>query len=135
YREHFFDNFDLADEAMLRLPKVFYKDKVKEYLEKLFVPNPDTITLAIFKLADRAKKTPETYKYLVWNCLVNYLTPEIMGLDRVYVNLFDKYFASGEMDFCVTEATKQNLKTNADKLRGSLVGDQGYNLKMQDLNF
>ena len=134
YREHFFDNFDLADEAMLRLSKVFYKDKVKEYLEKLFVPDPDTITKAINKLADKAKKNQETYKYLVWNCLVNYQAPEIMGLDRVYVNLYDKYFASSEMDFWITPSIKQNIKDYAEKLRGSLVGDQGRNLKMQDQN-
>jgi len=72
---------------------------------------------------------------MVWNCLVNYSTPEIMGLDRVYVNLYDKYFASGEMDFWATPSIKQSVKTYADKLRGSLVGDQGYNLRMQDINF
>jgi peroxiredoxin len=58
-----------------------------------------------------------------------------MGLDRVYVNLYDKYFASGEMDFWATQSIKQSVKTYADKLRGSLVGDQGYNLRMQDINF
>jgi thiol-disulfide isomerase/thioredoxin len=134
YREHFFDNFDLADEAMLRLSKVFYKDKVKEYLERLFVPDPDTITNAIVKLAEKAKKNQETYKYLVWNCLVSYQTPEIMGLDRVYVNLYDKYYASGEMDFWINDAIKKNIKDYAEKLRGSLVGDQGRNLMMQDQN-
>jgi thiol-disulfide isomerase/thioredoxin len=134
YRDHFFDNFDLADEAMLRLVKVTYKDKVKEYLERLFVPDPDTITRAIIKLADKAKKNQETYKYLVWNCLVNYQNPEIMGLDRVYVNLYDKYYASGEMNFWITDSVKKNLKDYAEKLRGSLVGDQGRNLQMQDQN-
>ena len=134
YRQHFFDNFDLADEAMLRLEKVIYKDKVKEYLEKLFVPDPDTITRAIVKLAEKSKKNQETYKYLVWNCLVNYQAPEIMGLDRVYVNIYDKYFASGEMDYWVSDAIKKNIKDVAEKLRGSLVGDQGRNLMMQDLN-
>ena len=134
YREHFFDNFDLADDALIRMPKPFYQEKLKEYLGRLFVPDPDTITKAIIKLAEKAKKNQETYKYLVWNCLVNYQAPEIMGLDRVYVNLYDKYYASGEMDFWISDAIKKNLKDYAEKLRGSLVGDQGRNLKMQDQN-
>ena len=134
YREHFFDYFDLSDEALIRMPRPLYQEKLKEYLSKLFVPDPDTITKAIVKLADKAKKNQETYKYLVWNCLVNYQAPEIMGLDRVYVNLYDKYYASGEMDFWISSAIKQNLKDYAEKLRGSLVGDQGRNLKMQDQN-
>jgi thiol-disulfide isomerase/thioredoxin len=134
YREHFFDNFDLSDDALIRLPRPFYQEKLKEYLGKLFVPEPDTVTKAIVKLANKAKKNQETYKYLVWNCLVNYQTPEIMGLDRVYVNLYDKYYASGEMNFWINDKTKQSLKDYAEKLRGSLVGDQGRNLQMQDQN-
>lgn len=134
YREHFFDNFDLADDALIRLPRPFYQEKLKEYLGKLFVPEPDTITGAIVKIANKAKKNQETYKYLVWNCLVNYQNPEIMGLDRVYVNLYDKYYASGEMDFWINDTVKKNLKDYAEKLRGSLVGDQGRNLQMQDQN-
>ena len=37
YRQHFFDNFDLSDEAFIRMPQPIYQQKVKEYLEKLFI--------------------------------------------------------------------------------------------------
>jgi thiol-disulfide isomerase/thioredoxin len=133
YREHFFDKFDLADDAMLRLPRPIYQEKIKEYLNKLYAPVPDTIMRAIDKMVARAKKNPETYKYLVWNCIFMYQNPEIMGLDEVYVQLYDKYFASGEMNYWVSDKIKQNLKEYADKLRGSLVGKTGANLIMQDL--
>lgn len=133
YREHFFDKFDLADEALLRLPRPIYQEKIKEYLNKLYAPIPDTIMVAIDKMVARAKKNPETYKYLVWNCVFMYQSPEIMGLDEVYVRLYDKYFASGEMNYWVSDKIKQNLKDYADKLRGSLVGKTGANLIMQDV--
>ncbi len=133
YREHFFDKFDLADEALLRLPRPIYQEKIKEYLNKLYAPIPDTIMGAIDKMVARAKKNPETYKYLVWNCVFMYQSPEIMGLDEVYVRLYDKYFASGEMNYWVSDKIKQNLKDYADKLRGSLVGKTGANLIMQDV--
>jgi thiol-disulfide isomerase/thioredoxin len=134
YREHFFDNFDLADDALLRMPRPFYQEKIKEYLNKLYAPVPDTILMAIDKMVSRAKKNPETYKYLVWNCVYSYQNPEIMGLDAVYVGLYDKYFASGEMDYWITDPVKKNLKDYAEKLRGSLVGKTGANLIMQDQN-
>jgi thiol-disulfide isomerase/thioredoxin len=57
------------------------------------------------------------------------------GLDEVYVNLFDRYFASGEMDFWANAGLKKNLKEHADRLRKSLVGRTGANLIMQDSNF
>lgn len=134
YREHFFDNFDLADDAMLRMPRPFYQEKIKEYLNKLYVPNADTIIMAIDKMVVKAKRNPETYKYLVWNCVYTYQNPEIMGLDAVYVSLYDKYFASGEMNYWISDPVKKNLKDYAEKLRNSLVGKTGANLIMQDQN-
>ncbi len=134
YREHFFDKFDLADDALLRLPRPIYQEKIKEYLNKLYAPVPDTIMMAIDKMVAKARKNPETYKYLVWNCVFMYQNPEIMGLDEVFVRLYDKYFASGEMNFWVSDQIKQNLKDYAEKLRPSLVGKTGANLIMQDQN-
>jgi len=134
YRQHFFDNFDLADDALIRMPSPFYQEKIKEYLEKLFLPAPDTITKVINQLAAITKKNQETYKYFIYNCMVMYQQPEIMGLDEVFVNLYDKYYASGEMDFWITSPVKKNLKDHADKIRSSMIGRKGANLIMQDQN-
>ena len=134
YRDHFFDNFDLADDALIRLPKPFYQEKVKEYLEKLFLPQPDTVTGAIDRIVAIAKKNPETYKYLVYTCVFLYQTPEIMGLDAVFVNVYNKYFATGEMDYWANAQLKKNLKEHADKLSRAMIGHLGPNLTMQDQN-
>jgi thiol-disulfide isomerase/thioredoxin len=135
YREHFFDNFDIADDALIRMPKPFYTEKLTEYLDKLFYQVPDSIMAAIDGLAARVKKNPETYKYLVWTCVYKYQKPAIMGLDEVYVRLVDKYYLSGEMDFWIDPNLKKSIKEYADKLRVSLIGKTGANLSMQDQNF
>ena len=135
YRKHFFDNFDLADDALLRLPKPYYTEKVNEYLDKLFLQMPDSVMEAIDGLAVKVKENQEAYKYLIWGCVFKYQKPSIMGLDEVYVRLYDKYFASGEMNFWINDQTKKSLKEYADKLRGSLIGKTGANLSMQDQNF
>ena len=132
YREHFFDHLDLADDAMIHLPRPFYQEKVKEYLEKLFVPSPDSITKAIVGIIEKSKKNQETYKYLTYSCMVLYQAPEIMGLDEVFVQLNDKYFSSGAMDFWATASVKKSLKDYADKIRTSMIGRTGANLIMQD---
>ena len=134
YRQHFFDNFDLSDDALIRLPQPVYQQKLKEYLEKLFVPQPDSITKAINGLVEKAKKNEETYKYLIYSCLFMYQQPEIMGLDEVFVNLYDQYFATGKMDFWATAKVKQNFKEHADKIRSCMIGRVGANLIMQDQN-
>jgi thiol-disulfide isomerase/thioredoxin len=132
YREHYFDYFDLSDEALIRMPKPIYSEKVNEYLDRLFVPDADTLTKAINKLIAKTKNNQETYKYLTWICLLKYQQPKFMGLDQVYVNLFDQYFASGQMDFWVSAKLKENLKTQADRIRSSALGRKSNNLVLQD---
>lgn len=134
YREHFFDHFDLADDALIRMPKPFYSEKINEYLDKLYAPHPDTVISAIDFMVEKAKENPETYKYLIFQCVLRYQNPDIMGLDEVFVYLNDKYFASGEMDFWANDQMKKNVRQHADRLRKSLVGNTGANLIMQDVN-
>jgi thiol-disulfide isomerase/thioredoxin len=134
YLAHYWDNFDLSNDALIRMPRPFYQEKVGEYLDKMFLQHPDTLTRAIRGMVEKARKNPETYKYLVWTCMVKYQNPEIMGLDAVYVNLYDQYFATGEMDFWANKQLRSNLKEQADKYRKSLIGMKGPNLIMQDAN-
>ena len=132
YREHFFDNFDLAEPGLICQSTPLYQNKINEYLDKLFAPHPDSILKATEHYISRAKKNQETYKYATWVTLRKYQQPEIMGLDEVYVRIYDKYYGSGEMDFWVTSSMKKNLKDYADRLRHSLVGLKAPNLIMQD---
>src|SRR5690606_37280578 len=80
YREHFFDNMDLADDAFIQMPKSMYRDKVYEFYDKLFAPQADTIIRAVETVVSKAKKNQETYKYSVFISLMKYQQPEIMGL-------------------------------------------------------
>jgi peroxiredoxin len=132
YRAHFFDNFDLSDDALIRLPQPLYSQKVNEYLDKLFPPQADSLKKAIDFLVSKARKNQETYKYMVFTLTVKYTNPDIMGLDEVFVYLNDKYFATGEMDFWANERYRKNIKDQADRLRKSLIGNTAPNLIMLD---
>lgn len=134
YREHFFDNFDLADEALIRLPQPVYRQKINEYLDKLFVPQADSLIKAVDWIAKKAKKNQETYKYAIWLCTGKYERHEIMGLDKVFVHIVDQYFNKGELNYWANESMRKNLKDAANKMRVSLVGNIGDNLIMQDIN-
>ncbi|MCU0357663.1 MAG: redoxin domain-containing protein [Cyclobacteriaceae bacterium] len=134
YRQHFFDNFDLSDDALIRLPQPIYSQKVNEYLDKLFPPQADTLKKAVEDLVNRAKKNQETYKYMVFTLTIKFQNPEIMGLDDVFVFINDKYYATGEMNFWANDRYRKNIKEHADRLRKSLIGNTAPNLIMQDEN-
>lgn len=132
YKKHYWDNFNLNDPVLLRLSEPVYKNKVNNYLDKLVYQVPDSLIKEVDQLINKAKEDQETYKYATWVVTTKYQYPEIMGLDEVYVHLYDKYFATGEMDFWANDQLKQNLKERAEQLRGSLIGEMAPNLKMLD---
>jgi peroxiredoxin len=57
-----------------------------------------------------------------------------MGLDEVFVGLYDKYVASGEMDFWVNDKLKKNLKEYADRVRLSMLGNTAPDLIMKGVD-
>jgi len=134
YRAHYFDHFDLRDDALLRIREPLYAKKVTDYLDRLFVQHPDTLFQEVKRLATLTKGNLEAYKYLVWACLTHYQSHNIMGLDGVYVKIFDTYVATGEMDYWLDKNAKQSIKEYVDKVRLSLIGNTAPNLIMQDQN-
>jgi thiol-disulfide isomerase/thioredoxin len=135
YKAHFFDKFNLADDALIRMPKPVYREKLYDYLDRLVPQTRDSVFKAIQQLATRVKSNQETYKYLVFQALLHYQQPKIMGLDEVFVDLYDTYYATGEMDFWATKEIKKSLKDYADKIRLNMMGKVAPDLKMQDANF
>jgi thiol-disulfide isomerase/thioredoxin len=134
YREHFFDNFDLADDAFLRMPRPVYKEKMDEYLDRLWAPLPDTLIKALDNIISKAKKNKETYKYAVLQAVLKFQSPEIMGLDKVFIHINDTYFATGEMNYWADAQMRKNVSAHAERLRKSLIGQKGANLIMLDVN-
>jgi peroxiredoxin len=134
YREHYWDNFDLSNDVLIRVPESMYRTKMEAYLDKLYMQTPDSIKKGIETLILSAQVNPETYKYVVWNLCLKYQTPKIMGQDEIFIYLYDTYFETGEMDYWANESLKKNLKERADQLRKSLVGAKAPNMILLDNN-
>lgn len=132
YRRHYFDYFDVSDAALLRLPQGAYAKKIKDYLDRLVVPHPDSLIKEVNRLALKSQANQETYKWFVWTCLTHFQTHPIMGLDEVYVRIYDQYVATGKMDFWLDPKMKQSVTETVSKVRLSLIGNTAPNLIMQD---
>jgi thiol-disulfide isomerase/thioredoxin len=130
YKQQYWDYFDLGNDALLRLPGSAYRKKLDYFLDNVVLQQADSLLKEIHAMAKVAKRTNETYRYMVWNTILKYQNHEIMGLDAVFVNMYDTYFASGEMDFWANESLKKNLRERADVLRRSLIGNTAPNMIM-----
>ena len=135
YKYHYFDYTPLSNPIVLRLPdKDFFKDKIKFYLSEVVEPFADSLIVAIDHLVSETNGNQSTIQQIVWIATVEYQRPKIMGLDKVFVHLYDTYYATGLMDDLANASLKGNIKKEADNMRLSLIGNTGPNLTMQNQN-
>lgn len=132
YVAEYWDGVNLADDRILRTP-VFY-NKLKKYLDNVIIQTPDTIMKAINQLAERARPNEEMFKYLIWFTTYHYESSEIMGFDRIFVNIVDTYYATGQTPW-IAKSVNESIIKKANKLRPILIGNKAPNMIMQDTSF
>ncbi len=131
YKAHFFDNFDWADERIVRTP-VFHQ-KIESYMTKLTPQLPDSICHSADILLKQAEAGKENFKYCLYWITNHYETSTYMGMDKVFVYMVDNYYKKGKA-FWLDETLLFKMKDRADQLRNNLIGNKAPNLTMLDTN-
>jgi thiol-disulfide isomerase/thioredoxin len=133
YKSHFFDGIDFKDERIARTP--FFDDRVKRYYENVILQHPDTVIQEADKVLDKC--TPGN---LVYNLLLGYFTykyeqSKIMGFDKVFVHLADKYIIPGKATGVYNEETTKKIKDRVDIMRNLLLEAKVSELYMIDTTY
>lgn len=89
YKNHFWDNFDLSDERLIRTP--FLQKKLERYFEDLTMQQSDSIALEADKLLAKAK-AKDLRKYIIYKISSTYENPKILGTDGAFVHMAEKYY-------------------------------------------
>lgn len=129
YKKHYWDNFDLTDERLLRSP-LFHK-RMQKYFEQVLFQHPDTISKEADLFIAKLKDNKEVFKYVVWYLTFTYETSKIMGFDEIFVHMADRYYATGQA-FWADSATVKSITKRADELRPILIGNSAPNLILLD---
>ena len=133
YKNHFFDGIDFTDERIVRTP--FFDDRIKRYFESVIAVHPDTLIKEIDKVMAKC-----TEGNLVYNLLIGYFTytaeqNKIMGFDKVFVHMADKYIISGKAKGAYTEETVTKIKERVDIMRNLLMDAKVSDLLMIDTTY
>ncbi len=131
YRTHYFDNIDLGDHRMLKTPFLF--KRVNYYIEKLTPQHPDSLSLSVEHILEQMKPSEETFKFYLIHFINKYAKSKIVGMDAVYVNIVEKYYATGQAPWTEEEQLAKILK-NANTLKPILIGKTAPNINMQKIN-
>lgn len=131
YKAHFWDGVDLGDDRLIRTP-VFYK-KLDTYFDNVVSKDADSIIYEIDHLLGQMQEKGEMYKFSLWHLTIKFDESQIMGHDGILVYLSDHYFSKGKAPWLHEDVVK-NILDEADKRRGTLIGNLAPNLIMQDTN-
>lgn len=127
YRNHYFDNFNLSDDRLLRTP--FFTSKLENYFKEILPQIPDTVASEAIALIERTKTNPEMFKY-VTSYLYNLVNEsKIMGMDAALVQLAEKYYLSGLASWADPKFVG-DLRSQVEKIKYTLIGEIAPDLKM-----
>ena len=130
FKKHFWDGISFTDERLLRTP--IFEAKLESYYKSLVVPAPDSIIKEVDAMLLKASPNKEMYKYLLTHFVQQYINPQYMGQDAVFVHLFEKYIANDPKVDWFTDKYKQYISDRAYSLMANLIGAAAQNLEMVD---
>lgn len=129
YKSHYWDGVSFSDGRLVRTP--FLEPKLEKYYKDLVVPHPDSVNREVDHMLLYARSNPEMFKFLLVHFVQKYINPEYMGLDAVFVHLFEKYINTGQAEF-FTQQYKDFMFKRAYSLMANLIGQPAANLEMVD---
>lgn len=120
YKAHYWDNFDLNEDGLIRSP--IFHTKLEKYIKQLTLQIPDSINkeadLIISKIKNRKG---EIFKYVVWYITNQYETSQIMGMDAVFVHMAENYYLTGQA-YWITEEVENKIRDRYNTLKYILLG-------------
>lgn len=129
FKEHYWDNIDIADDRMLRTPVLH--GKLDYYMTKLVVQVPDSINEAADKLLSKVPDNSDVLKYFIIYITNTFETSKQMGMDAVFVHMAKNYYMSGKA-YWAHDTLVQKIGDRALKLDPILIGKVAPNLVMKD---
>lgn len=136
YRKHYWDNVDLLDERLANNP-VFH-NKLEYYFSKnMMMQHWDTVLFNAIALCDRLNPKTRTFEYVVGWITSTYGKSQIMGMDKVYLMMLDRYYCSKNESgkspaFWVAEDKFKDLCDNIKNKVNLVLGARPPNLILKD---
>jgi peroxiredoxin len=121
YKEHYWDNVNFKANESMKNP--FFYNKLKKYFESVVVQNPDSVIVEVDRILSKTEKGSDFKKTLLAHFISSFETSKIMGFDKVFVHLSEKYLKNGEgTGIYKDESVINTIIKRADLLKPLLIG-------------
>lgn len=129
FKKHYWEGITFMDERVIRTP--FFLPRLERYYRDIYPQIPDSLIQDIDYKLLLARTCPEMYKFLLNWFTDEYLNPKIMGLDAVFVHLFEKYHSKGLSPW-LNEKQMETISRRAYMQMSNLIGATAANMEMTD---
>jgi len=128
-KQHYWDNVLFNEDRLLRTP--FFEPKLDEYFKYYVSADPDSIISEVKQMLLMAKTGKEIYPYLLTKFTNKYINPEFMGQDKVFVYLFENFYAKGDT-VLLNPASRKSITERTYSLMANQIGQQAPVLNLTD---
>ena len=130
-KNHFWDNVVFNDNRLVRTP--FFEAKLDEYFKNYVSREPDSIIEEVQYMLTVAKTGNEIYPFLLFKFTNKYITPEFMGQDKVFLHIYQNFFAKGDTTL-LNEASKKSITERAYSMMANQLGLASPPFVINDIN-
>ena len=128
-KDHYWDNFNFAQPGMIRTPLI--EGRLDNYFKNTLLQIPDSMLKPTFALIDKAKANEEMFHYVSLQRLNAAITSEVMGMDKLFVEIAEHYFLNGNgnwLDSTALAKVQEKVRVTKPNLLGNLAPE----LKLPD---
>jgi len=125
-KDHYFDNIDLSDDRLIRTP--FLTPRINTFMTKIVVQYPDSIIKEGEKLIEASRGSEEIFGYLVRYMFGYKDRSKLMGMDKVFVEISEKYYLSGEATWADSSFIEK-IRERVQKEKPNLIGNTAPKLQ------
>ena len=118
-KNHYWDKVIFNDNRLIRTP--FFEEKLDEYFTNYVSREPDSIIDELQYILTVAKTGKEIYPFLLFKFTNKYIAPEFMGQEKVFLHLFQNFFAKGDT-VLLNEASKKSITERAYSMMANQLG-------------
>ena len=128
-KDHYWDGVDFYNELCLRTP--FFEPKLDDYFKYYISPDPDSVIAAVNYILLSARESDDMFRYLLGKFTDKYINPTYMGQDKVFLFLFENYFARGDTGW-LSDKQKKYIFDRGYSLMANQLGDFAPQLTVND---
>lgn len=130
YKAHYWDGVNFEDDGVMRTP--FFADRLKKYFNSIVIQNPDSVNNEIDRIMAKTKQGTMMQKLLLFHFLSTYESSKVMGFDKIFVHIIDKYIKSPMGKEVYDEKQIEGIVHRRDIVEPLLLGKTAPELLMID---